>query len=62
MLIFGVEAEKNYGKKVDGMYLVCLHPENKNKNYQVFKVVDLGEEVQDLFKLRMNNLKKSLEK
>lgn len=54
--------EKNYGKKVDGMYLVCLHPENKNKNYQVFKVVDLREEVQDLFKLRMNNLKKSIEK
>ena len=49
--------EKNYGKKVDGMYLVCLHPDNKNNNYQVFKVVDLGEEVQDLFKLRMNNLK-----
>lgn len=48
--------EKNYGKKVVGMYLVCLHPENKNKNYQVFKVSDLSKEVQDLFKLRLQML------
>ena len=54
--------EKNYGKKVVGMYLVCLHPDNKNKNYQVFKVSDLSEEVQDLFKLRLQMLEDESER
>jgi len=26
--------EKNYGVKIRGMYLVCLHPNNENKSYQ----------------------------
>ena len=45
--------EKNYGKKVNSMYLVCLHPNNKNKSYQKFKVPDLKEEIKDLMELRL---------
>ena len=41
------------------MYLVCLHPDNKNKNYQRIKVVDLQEEVKDLFNLREKYLKEN---
>ena len=33
--------EKNYGVKVKGMYLVCLHPNNENKSYQRIEVADL---------------------
>lgn len=46
--------EKNYGKKVTRMCLVCLYPDNKN--FQIFKVPDLQEEIADLFKLRMSTL------
>lgn len=44
--------EEKYGKKVEGLYLICLHPDNKNMNYQRIKVVDLEKEVHDLFELR----------
>ena len=50
--------EKNYGKKIRGMYLVCLHPNNENKSYQRIKVKDLQKEVKDLFSLRKKMLKK----
>jgi len=46
--------EKNYGKTVTSMALVCLHP--TNKNYMVIKVPDLSSEVNDLFELRRNTL------
>ena len=44
--------EKNYGKKVSDMYLVCLHPNNKNKSYLRFKVPDLQNEISNLMELR----------
>ena len=44
--------ESKYGIIVTEMYLICLHPDNKNKNYQRIKVVDLGDEINSLFKLR----------
>ena len=44
--------EKNYGVKVNGMYLVCLHPNNKNKTFQRFKVPLLENEIKSLFALR----------
>lgn len=50
--------EANYDKKVVGLYLVCLHPDNKNGNFQRIKVADLQEEVKDLFAYRMKTLKK----
>ena len=46
--------EKNYGKTISGMALVCLHP-NKN-NYQLIPVLNLQTEVQTLFNLRKNML------
>ena len=48
--------EENYGKVVEDLYLVCLHPNNKNKNYQRIKVVDLQEEVKELFELRRQEI------
>ena len=48
--------EEKYGKQVTGLYLVCLHPNNKNKNYQRIKVPDLSKEIGDLFKMRKDEL------
>jgi hypothetical protein len=53
--------EDKYNKKVVGMYLVCLHPNNNNKSYQRIPVPELKEEINDLFELRkkileLNNL------
>lgn len=48
--------EKNYGKKIKEMALVCLHPNNKNNNYQVIKVPDLQNEIYELFELRKKQL------
>ena len=48
--------EEKYGEKVKELYLVCLHPENKNKNYQRIKVSDLQEEVKELFNLRKTEI------
>ena len=46
--------EKNYGKIVSAMALVCLHP-NKS-NYQLIPVPQLQIEVKDLFNLRKTML------
>ena len=48
--------EKNYGVKVGDMYLVCLHPNNKNNTYIKIKCADLSEEVAMLFDLRRTML------
>jgi hypothetical protein len=49
--------EEKYGKQVTDMYLVCMHPDNKNKSYQRIKVADLQNEVKDLFKKRLKDIK-----
>ena len=49
--------EKNYDVGVKDMYLVCLHPENKNNSYQLSDS-DLQSEIQQLFQLRMEELNK----
>lgn len=46
--------ENYYDKIVEDLYLVCLHPENKNKNYILIKVPDLQKEIEKLFKKRYN--------
>jgi len=48
--------EKNYGKKVKGMFLVCLHPNNKNESWLRFEVPDLQEDINSLFSLRLKKL------
>ena len=50
--------ESKYDRKVVGLYLVCLHPDNKNKNFQRIKVIDLQSEIKDLFDYRMEQLNK----
>jgi CRISPR/Cas system-associated exonuclease Cas4 (RecB family) len=40
--------EEKYGKKVTGLYLVCLHPDNPYKNYDRIEVPILTEEIQEL--------------
>jgi len=49
--------ETKYGKKVKDMYLVCLHPNNSNKNYQKIKVLNMGIEMDNLFDERKKQLK-----
>ena len=48
--------ERKYNMTIDGLYLVCLHPNNKNKNYIKLKAPDLQEEVNCLFALRLLDL------
>ena len=48
--------EEKYGKQVVDLYLVCLHPDNNNKNYLLIKVADLREEVKELFDQRKKKL------
>lgn len=45
--------ENYYDKVVEDLYLVCLHPDNKNKNYLLIKVPDLQEEIGQLFRARV---------
>jgi hypothetical protein len=44
--------EHKYGKKVTALYLVCMHPENKYKNYQLIEVPFLDKEMTELILLR----------
>ena len=48
--------ESNYGVKVRDLYLVCLHPNNKNKSYQKIKVPNMKKEIKELFALRKSSL------
>jgi len=48
--------EANYGVKVVGMFLICMHPENTNGNYQRIAVADLREEIADLCAFRKSEL------
>ena len=56
--IYKAILERRYGKKVDGLYLVCLHPDNKNKSYMRIKVANLEEEVAELFEYRKEQIGK----
>lgn len=48
--------EKNYGKEIKDMYLVRLHPNNKNSTYEKIEVPNLQSEIKELMELRKNNL------
>lgn len=54
--------EKNYGKQITGMFLVCLHPENSCKTYQRVEVQDLRNEVEELFRRRKIEVANNTEK
>ena len=49
--------ERKYKKKVDGLFLVCLHPNNFNKNYQRIEVPHLKTEMDNLIKERIAEIK-----
>jgi ATP-dependent exoDNAse (exonuclease V) beta subunit len=48
--------EEKYGKKVTGLYLVCLHPNNQYKTYDRIEVPFLEKEMKDLFDYRRAQL------
>lgn len=58
---YKVLLERNYDVKINGMYLVCLHPNNNNGSYQRIKVDDMSREISDLFRLRERMLEKGIE-
>jgi hypothetical protein len=45
--------EDKYGKKVTGLYLVCIHPDNAYKSYERIQVPILEKEMTDLFNVRL---------
>ena len=47
--------EKNYGKKIKELCLICLHPNNKNNSYIKIDVPILEIEINDLMNLRLNH-------
>jgi len=47
--------EKNYNFKVSSMYLVCLHPDNKNNDYLVYSVPTMNYEVDQVLNYIKNN-------
>lgn len=49
--------EHKYGKKVVGLYLICLHPDNAYKNYDRIEVPFLEKEMTDLLEVRKSELK-----
>jgi hypothetical protein len=46
---YKVILEDKYGKKVKDLYLVRLHPDAEEKNYELIKLPDLSNEVRELF-------------
>ena len=54
--IYKAILQEKYGKIVTDLYLVGLHPDNKNNNYILLKVPDLQNEIKDLFELRKTQI------
>lgn len=52
--------EKNYDINIAGCALVCLHPENKNKTFQIHKVPILDDLIKRLFDDKKNALNERL--
>ena len=48
--------EHKYGKTVVGLFLVCMHPDNPYKNYQCIQVPELTNEMDELIKLRLEQV------
>jgi hypothetical protein len=41
--------EQKYGKVVKSLFLVRLHPDAEEKNYELIELPDLSTEIKDLF-------------
>ena len=48
--------ERKYGKVVTDLYLVRLHPDAEEKNYELIKLPDLTTEIRELFNERRKEL------
>jgi ATP-dependent exoDNAse (exonuclease V) beta subunit len=48
--------ESKYEKKIKDLFLVRLHPDAEEKNYELIQLPDLSVEVNDLFQERIKNL------
>jgi hypothetical protein len=48
--------ESKYDMKISGLFLVCLHPDNPAKSYEVVETHDLTAEMADLFEYRRSQL------
>lgn len=48
--------EEKYNKVVKGLFLVRLHPDAEEKNYELIKLPNLSTEIQDLFAERMKTM------
>jgi ATP-dependent exoDNAse (exonuclease V) beta subunit len=51
--------EHKYDKKVVGLFLVCLHPENPYKSYERIEVPFLEKEMKELLKVRLLEIQDS---
>jgi ATP-dependent exoDNAse (exonuclease V) beta subunit len=50
--------EQKYDKKVTGLYLVCLHPDNVYKSYDRIEVPFLDKDIENLMNYRKELLSK----
>lgn len=48
--------EDKYNKRVVGMFLLCLHPNNTNNSYQKIEIPNLYNEMNELFELRKRQI------
>ena len=48
--------EEKYDKKITDLYLVRLHPDAEEKNYELIKLPDLTVEIKELFELRRKEI------
>lgn len=53
--------EAKYGKKVTGMFLVCMHPDNPYKRYERIEVYPMEDIMKQLFELRRLEIEKENE-
>jgi ATP-dependent exoDNAse (exonuclease V) beta subunit len=52
--------EHKYGKKVVGLFLVCLHPDNPYKNYDRIHVPFVEKEMEQLLEVRKKELQEKI--
>jgi ATP-dependent exoDNAse (exonuclease V) beta subunit len=54
--------ERKYDKEVVDLWIVCLHPENKNKSFIRIKIPILSDDMNKLFKYRKNQINDMMSK
>jgi hypothetical protein len=53
---YKVILEQKYGKQIKDLFLVRLHPEAEEENYELISIPDLSVEIKDLFLERKNQI------